>query len=61
MPANPGAWMTVTARRRAIDRIRRERALADRVQSLQTLMDLEHGAEPEPERRHPPSPTTGCA
>jgi RNA polymerase sigma-70 factor, ECF subfamily len=49
VPANPGAWITVTARRRAIDRIRRERALADRVQQLQTLMDLEHQAEPEPE------------
>jgi RNA polymerase sigma-70 factor, ECF subfamily len=49
VPANPGAWMTVTARRRAIDRIRRERALADRVQSLQTLMDLERQAEPDPE------------
>jgi RNA polymerase sigma-70 factor, ECF subfamily len=47
-PANPGAWITVTARRRAIDRIRRERALADRVQSLQILMDLEHQAEPDP-------------
>ena len=30
-PANPGAWITVTARRKAIDRLRRERALADRV------------------------------
>jgi RNA polymerase sigma-70 factor (ECF subfamily) len=49
VPANPGAWMTVTARRRAIDRIRRERALADRVQSLQILMDLEQQAEPDPE------------
>jgi RNA polymerase sigma-70 factor (ECF subfamily) len=49
VPANPGAWMTVTARRRAIDRIRRERMLADRVQVLQTLMDLEQQAEPEPE------------
>ena len=48
-PANPGAWFTVTARRRAIDRIRRERALADRVAQLQTLMDLERQAEPEPE------------
>jgi len=47
-PANPGAWITVTARRRAIDRIRRERALADRVQSLQILMDLEQQAEPDP-------------
>ena len=45
-PANPGAWITVTARRRAIDRIRRERALADRVQALQILMELEHQAEP---------------
>jgi RNA polymerase sigma-70 factor, ECF subfamily len=49
VPANPGAWITVTARRRAIDRIRRERMLADRVQALQTLMDLEQQAESEPE------------
>ena len=49
VPENPGAWITVTARRRAIDRIRRERALADRVQALRTLMDLERQAEPEPE------------
>jgi len=49
VPANPGAWMTVTARRRAIDRIRRERALADRVQQLQALMDIERQAEPDPE------------
>jgi RNA polymerase sigma-70 factor, ECF subfamily len=49
VPENPGAWMTVTARRRAIDRIRRERMLADRVQALQALMDLERQAEPEPE------------
>ena len=41
--------MTVTARRRAIDRIRRERALADRVESLRILMDLEQNAEPDPE------------
>jgi RNA polymerase sigma-70 factor (ECF subfamily) len=27
-PANPGAWLTTTARNRAIDRIRRERAFA---------------------------------
>jgi RNA polymerase sigma-70 factor, ECF subfamily len=48
-PANPGAWITVTARRKAIDRIRRERVLADRVQALQTLMDIERQAEPEPD------------
>jgi RNA polymerase sigma-70 factor (ECF subfamily) len=28
MPANPGAWLTATARNRAIDRIRRERTFA---------------------------------
>jgi RNA polymerase sigma-70 factor (ECF subfamily) len=49
VPANPGAWMTVTARRKAIDRIRRERVLADRVQSLQILMDVERQAEPDPD------------
>jgi len=30
MPANPGAWLTTTARNRAIDRIRRERAFAQK-------------------------------
>jgi RNA polymerase sigma-70 factor, ECF subfamily len=49
VPRNPGAWMTVTARRKAIDRIRRERALADRVQALQILMDVDQQAEPDPE------------
>jgi RNA polymerase sigma-70 factor (ECF subfamily) len=49
VPESPGAWIAVTARRRAIDRIRRERALADRMQALRTLMDLERQAEPEPE------------
>ncbi len=34
MPANPGAWLTVTARNRAIDRIRRERALAAKLPLL---------------------------
>ena len=29
-PPNPGAWLVVTARNRAIDRLRRERALAER-------------------------------
>jgi RNA polymerase sigma-70 factor (ECF subfamily) len=28
MPANPGAWLTTTARNRAVDRIRRERTFA---------------------------------
>ncbi|WP_090475625.1 RNA polymerase sigma factor [Nakamurella panacisegetis] len=34
VPANPGAWLVTTARNRAIDRIRRERTLADKVRLL---------------------------
>lgn len=33
-PANPGAWLTTTARNQAIDRVRRERVLADKIQLL---------------------------
>jgi len=33
-PANPGAWLTTTARNRAIDRIRRERTLAAKTRML---------------------------
>jgi len=42
VPANPGAWLTVTARNRAIDRIRRERTLAEKARQLEvpeTTMD----------------------
>jgi RNA polymerase sigma factor (sigma-70 family) len=34
IPANPAAWLTVTAKRRAIDAIRRERALRSRLPLL---------------------------
>jgi len=37
VPDRPGAWITTAARRRAIDRLRRERTLADRVERLQVL------------------------
>ncbi len=33
-PDNPGAWLTTTARNRAIDRIRRERTLAEKIHLL---------------------------
>ncbi len=36
MPPNPGAWLVTTARNRAIDRIRRERVLAGKIQLLPT-------------------------
>ncbi len=35
VPANPGAWLTVTARNRAIDKIRRERTLAEKTRQLE--------------------------
>ena len=34
-PANPGAWLTATARNRAIDRIRRDRTLAEKTRLLE--------------------------
>ena len=34
IPSNPGAWLTVTARNRAIDRIRRDRTLAEKTRLL---------------------------
>ena len=41
VPANPGAWITVTARRKAIDRLRRERASAERTERLAELARLD--------------------
>jgi RNA polymerase sigma-70 factor, ECF subfamily len=41
VPANPGAWLTVAARRRAIDRLRRDRSLSDRAERLAELVRLD--------------------
>jgi RNA polymerase sigma-70 factor (ECF subfamily) len=41
VPNNPGAWITTTARNRAIDRLRRERTLADKTRTLTRLAELE--------------------
>jgi RNA polymerase sigma-70 factor (ECF subfamily) len=49
VPANPGAWITTTARRKAIDRLRRVRALSDRVDRLRVLAEREAAAVPDPE------------
>ena len=37
MPPNPGAWITTTARNKAIDRIRRARVLEDKLRELEAL------------------------
>ena len=54
VPANPGAWITTAARRRAIDRLRRDRSLADRAQRLAELTRLD-------DRHEEPSMDDGSA
>jgi RNA polymerase sigma-70 factor (ECF subfamily) len=39
-PRNPGAWIVTTARNRAIDRIRRDRTLAQKTELLRRLAEL---------------------
>jgi RNA polymerase sigma-70 factor (ECF subfamily) len=46
IPANPGAWITTAARRRAIDRLRRDRSVVDRAERLAELTRLEAQEEP---------------
>ena len=41
LPRNPGAWITVTARNRAIDNLRRDRRLAEKRETLAQLAALE--------------------
>jgi RNA polymerase sigma-70 factor (ECF subfamily) len=41
VPANPGAWITTAARRRAIDRLRRNRSVTDRAERLAELTRVE--------------------
>ncbi len=51
VPANPGAWITTTARNRAIDRLRRRRTLTEKTEELerearvQAAIDRGTGAE----------------
>ncbi|MGZ8650729.1 MAG: RNA polymerase sigma factor [Actinomycetota bacterium] len=41
IPGNPGAWITATARNRAIDRIRREQQRAGKTEAAQRIRNLE--------------------
>ena len=45
MPPNPGAWLTVTARNRAIDRLRRDRTLAEKTHLLEVPEAVEDEME----------------
>jgi RNA polymerase sigma-70 factor (ECF subfamily) len=48
VPANPGAWVTQVARNKAIDRIRREGVLRDKVAALERLGALHADADAGP-------------
>jgi RNA polymerase sigma-70 factor (ECF subfamily) len=50
-PSNPGAWITQVARNRAIDRLRREGVLRDKVAALERLEGMRATAEPDPGER----------
>jgi RNA polymerase sigma-70 factor, ECF subfamily len=50
VPPNPAGWIVVTARRRAIDRLRRERRLAD-ASALEALPAAEEEAATIPDER----------
>ncbi len=49
VPSNPGAWITVAARRRAIDRLRHDRSLADRTERLAELARIDSSEHGEPQ------------
>ncbi len=48
IPDNPGAWITTAARRRAIDRLRRDQSVADRAERLAELTRLSAQDEEDP-------------
>jgi RNA polymerase sigma-70 factor (ECF subfamily) len=57
VPANPGAWITTTARNRAIDRLRRARRLAEKHATLRRQAEMEADlAAIEPEAEDEMSP-----
>ena len=53
MPDNPGAWITTTARNKAIDRIRRARVLEDKLRELEALTPVHKEADELPDTAIP--------
>ena len=52
VPDNPGAWITTTARNRAIDRLRRRRTLVEKTEQLRRDAEIEaEGTAGEPDER----------
>jgi RNA polymerase sigma-70 factor (ECF subfamily) len=51
VPENPGAWLTVAARRKAIDRLRRERTFGDKAERFEVLPSEEDADIPIPDHR----------
>ena len=52
LPANPGAWITTTAKNRAIDRLRRAKVLAEKEATIRRQAEIEAelaAVEPNPE------------
>ena len=52
VPDKPVAWLLTTARRRAVDRLRRDRAYADRLALLQVEADRRRPPPVDGRRRH---------
>jgi RNA polymerase sigma-70 factor, ECF subfamily len=54
VPDNPGAWITTTARNRAIDRLRRERRYVDKLAVLEAdVRRASDETKDDPSERHP--------
>jgi RNA polymerase sigma-70 factor (ECF subfamily) len=49
VPRNPGAWITTTARNKALDRLRRARRLEDKVRELEALAPSAYEDDEMPE------------
>ena len=47
IPHNPGAWITTTARNKAIDRLRRDKSLAQKKATLEALAELKQKNQDE--------------